>query len=75
MTTRSSRDRRYGPNQIGGRPLPPLTPEEKERHEKFLAEVREANKESRVQIGDAIKKAVHEALEAARDKAKVDGED
>ncbi len=66
MTTkRRSRDRRYGPNQIGGRPLPPLTPEEKERHEKFLAEVREASKESRVRIGEAIKKAVHEALEAA----------
>ena len=70
MTTkRGSRDRRYGPNQIGGRPLPPLTLEEKERHEKFLAEVREANKESRVRIGEAIKQAVREALQAAKEKS------
>ena len=67
MTTRSSRDRRYGHNQIGGRPLPPLTPEEKERHEKFLAEVREANKESRVRIGQAIKEAVQDALKGAQE--------
>lgn len=68
MTTmRNGRDRRYGPNQIGGRPLPPLTPEEKERHEKFLAEVREASKESRVRIGEAIREAVREGLEAAKE--------
>ena len=66
MTTkRGSRDRRYGPNQIGGRPLLPLTPEEEERREKFWAEVREASKESRVRIGEAIREAVREGLEAA----------
>ena len=43
--------------------------------QEFLREVREADKESRVRIGDAIREAVREGLEAARDKAKVDGED
>ena len=62
-STRGRRGWRYGPSQIGGRPLPPLTPEEKERHEQFLAEVREASKESRVRIGEAIREAVREALE------------
>lgn len=69
-TTRSGQDRKYGPSQFGGRRLPPLTPEERERHEKILAEVREASKESRVRIGEAIRQAVHEALEeAASDEA------
>lgn len=69
MTTRSSsRDRRH-PDVIGGRPLPPMTPKERERQEKFLAEVREASKESRVRIGEAIKDAVREALEAAKGKS------
>lgn len=44
------------PNAFTGRPLLPMTPKEKERHEKFLAEVREASKESRVRIGEATKR-------------------
>ena len=37
--------------------------------QEFLREVREADKESRVRIGDAIKQAVSEALEAAKEKS------
>ena len=49
-------------------PLPPLTREE-QRHQDIRRRAEEAAKEDGVRIGEAIKKAVHEALEAAKEKS------
>ena len=46
-----------------------MTPKEKARQEKFMAGVREAMKESRVRIGESIREAVREGLEATQSKA------
>ena len=55
-------DGKSGLESVRSRPLPPLT-EREEQKAAFLQEVREASRESRALIGEAIRKAVREALD------------